>query len=110
MPRLKSVNGGSGCSACSSSNSRKRERDLRLLLLEYAEQPDHPFTLFNLGMSYLDRPAEALPFLERSLARSDPGDSIVRKLYYYLVQCHRQMEQPDEALAACQRGRSYYPQ
>jgi tetratricopeptide (TPR) repeat protein len=53
---------------------------------------------------------EALPLLERSLARSDPGDSIVRKLYYMIVQCHRQLGQPAEALAACRRGRSYYAQ
>jgi glycosyltransferase involved in cell wall biosynthesis/tetratricopeptide (TPR) repeat protein len=91
---------------------RKRERDLRLLLLEYAEQPDHPFTLFNLGSSYLDlsRPAEALPYLERSLERSEPADSIVRKLYYLIVQCHRQLRQPEEALAVCQKGRSHYPE
>ena len=31
---------------------RKRERDLRLLQLELAERPGHPFTLFNLGMTY----------------------------------------------------------
>jgi len=83
---------------------------MRLLLLEQAEQPDHPFTLFNLGMSYLDlkRPADALPLLERSLARSDSAASIVRKLHYMIVQCHRQLGQPAEALAACRRGRSSY--
>jgi glycosyltransferase involved in cell wall biosynthesis/tetratricopeptide (TPR) repeat protein len=90
----------------------KRERDLELLLLEYAEQPDHPFTLFNLGMTYLDlrHPAEAMPLLERSLAGSAPADSIVRKLHYMIVQCHRQLGQRAEALAACQRGRSFYGQ
>jgi tetratricopeptide (TPR) repeat protein len=79
--------------------------------MEYAEQPDHPFTLFNLGSSYLEqhRAAEALPLLEKSLARSEPGDSIVRKLHYLIVQCHRQMGEPDKALAACERGRVHYP-
>jgi glycosyltransferase involved in cell wall biosynthesis/tetratricopeptide (TPR) repeat protein len=91
--------------------ARKRERDLRLLLLEYAELPEHPFTLFNLGMTYLDLqyPSLALPLLERSLAHSEPGDSIVRKLHYLIVQCHRRMEKREEALAACQRGREHYP-
>jgi hypothetical protein len=28
---------------------KKLERDHRLVELELAEQPDHPFTLFNLG-------------------------------------------------------------
>ena len=89
----------------------KRERDLRLLLLEQAEQPDHPFTLFNLGMTYLDlkRSAEALELLQRSLDRSAPADSIVRKLYYMIVQCHRQMGQSSDALAACRKGQAVYP-
>jgi hypothetical protein len=45
----------------------KSQRDLRLLEMEYAEQPDHPFTLFNLGSSYLElqRAGEASPLLER---------------------------------------------
>ena len=91
---------------------RKRERDLRLLQIEHAERPDHPFTLFNLGMTYLDlkRAAEALPLLQRSLDRSAPSDSIVRKLYYMIVQCYRQMDKKDEALMACRKGREVYPQ
>jgi tetratricopeptide (TPR) repeat protein len=90
---------------------RKRERDLRLLLFEYPEWGDHPFTLFNFGMTYLDAncPRVALPFLERSLAGSHPGNSIVRKLYFMMVQCHRQLRQSDQALAVCQRGREHYP-
>jgi tetratricopeptide (TPR) repeat protein len=89
---------------------RKSQRDLRLLEMEYTEQPDHPFTLFNLGSSYLElqRAAEALPLLEMSLARSETGDSIVRKLHYLIVQCYRQMKEPAKALDACQRGRTHY--
>jgi GT2 family glycosyltransferase/tetratricopeptide (TPR) repeat protein len=92
--------------------ARKRERDLRLLHLDYAEFPDDPFVLFNLGTTYLDmdQPMEALPFLKRSLELSHPGDSIVRKLYYLVVQCHRRLEQKTEALAACQAGRAFYPE
>ena len=88
---------------------RKRARDLRLLLMEYAEQPEHPFTLFNLGMTYesMNRPADALPHLERSLALSDPDASIVRKLYYLIVQCRKQLNETVQALADCQRGRRF---
>jgi tetratricopeptide (TPR) repeat protein len=91
---------------------RKLERDLRLLRIEDAEHPDHAFTLFNLGSVYLDlgRPADALPCLRRSLERSDRSDSIIRKVYALLVQCHRQLRQPAEALAACREGRSHYPE
>jgi tetratricopeptide (TPR) repeat protein len=90
---------------------KKMERDLRLLLLDYAQDPEEPFTLFNLGWAYeaAGRPAEALPLLQASLARSHAGDSIVRKLYPLLAACHRRLGQPDEALAACHEGRRFYP-
>jgi tetratricopeptide (TPR) repeat protein len=91
---------------------RKRERDLRLLGLENAEHPDDPFTLFNLGSIHaeLGRTAEALPLLRRSLELSHAGDSIVRKLHALVAQCHRQLGQPREALAACRAGRGQYPE
>lgn len=90
---------------------RKLERDLRLLKMENQEQPDDPFTLFNLGSVCQEqgRLAEALAALRRSLALSQPADSIVRKLYALIAQCHRQLGQPAEALAACQGGRRFYP-
>jgi GT2 family glycosyltransferase/Tfp pilus assembly protein PilF len=90
---------------------RKQERDLRLLLLDRKDNPDDPFTLFNLGWSYEEsgRPAEALTFLERSLELSHPGDSIVRKLFALILECHRKLGQPETALAVCRKGRSYYP-
>jgi tetratricopeptide (TPR) repeat protein len=90
---------------------RKLDRDLRLLHLEDADNPDDPFTLFNLGSVYqeLGDFARAVPLLRRSLARSQPQDSIVRKLYALIVQAHRQMGQAGEAAAACAEGRVYYP-
>jgi tetratricopeptide (TPR) repeat protein len=90
---------------------KKLERDLRLLLLEDLDRPDHPFTLFNLGsvQQELGRTAEALFYFRRSLALSHPADSIVRKLYALIGQCHRNLGQPQEALGACQEGRGHYP-
>jgi glycosyltransferase involved in cell wall biosynthesis len=89
---------------------RKLERDLRLLGLEGAEKPDHPFVLFNLGSiaQELGQTDEAVTLLQRSLALSQPGDSIVRKLYALLAQCHRRLGQGDLALAACRKGREFY--
>ena len=91
---------------------RKLERDLRLLQMEDAEKPDHPFTLFNLGMVFqeLGQVREALARFQRSLERSEPGDSIVRKLYALIVQCHRNLGETQPALAACQAGRGHYPE
>jgi GT2 family glycosyltransferase/tetratricopeptide (TPR) repeat protein len=90
---------------------KKQERDIRILALDRTEHPDDPFILFNLGWSYeeLRKPAEALPLLRRSLELSHPSDSIVRKLYTLLMECHRQLGQPAEALGVCQEGRRYYP-
>jgi GT2 family glycosyltransferase/Tfp pilus assembly protein PilF len=90
---------------------RKQLRDLRLLHLDQADDPDEPFTLFNLGWAYseLGRPDEALPLLRRSLQRSHPGDSIVRKLFALIMECHRRQGRVREALAACQEGRKFYP-
>jgi GT2 family glycosyltransferase/tetratricopeptide (TPR) repeat protein len=90
---------------------RKLQRDLRLLHLENEEKPDDPFTLFNLGSVYqeLGRYSESLPLLRRSLERSHPKDSIVRKLYALIAACHRGLGQPPEALAVCKEGRTHYP-
>jgi tetratricopeptide (TPR) repeat protein len=90
---------------------RKLERDWRLLQIENTEKPYDSFILFNLASVAMElgKAAEALTFLQRSLARSNAADSIVRKLYAMLAQCHRQLGQYAEALAACQDGRSLYP-
>jgi tetratricopeptide (TPR) repeat protein len=91
--------------------SRKTQRNLRLLLLEKEERPDDPFTLFNLGWTYheLGENVKAVPNLKRSLERSGPGDSITRKLYALLTQCHLELGQSREALAVCRAGQARCP-
>lgn len=90
----------------------KRLRDFRLLELDLADHPDHPFVLYNLGMTYLYATHEyevAAHYLRRSLERSHPADSIVRKAYAMLVAAHTQQEDWGLALAANETGRSFYP-
>jgi glycosyltransferase involved in cell wall biosynthesis len=89
----------------------KRQRNLYLLKLELTEHPDEPFILFNVGSLYyeLHRPAEALPFLRRSLELSGPNAYIAPKLQALIVNCHRAMHQTREAFAACQGGLALYP-
>lgn len=79
--------------------------------LEYREQPDDPFTLFNLGwgLHELGQIDKAIPLLRRSLERCGPGDSIVRKLFVLLSHAHRRLGQPREALAICRAGRARCP-
>lgn len=93
------------------THARKLERNLRLLRLEYQEQPNHPFTLFNLGQATqeLGHVAEALGYFRRSLALSAPSDSIVRKLYALIANSHLLLQQPEQAIAACRAGRGHYP-
>lgn len=89
----------------------KLERDLKLLRLEDDERPDDPFTLFNLGAVCLEQGDQtaALSYLERSLAKSHPRDSIVRKLHALIIQILRALGRPSEAMGACARGRAQYP-
>jgi tetratricopeptide (TPR) repeat protein len=90
---------------------QKHERNLRLLLMDYADDPNEPFTLFNLGWSYLEsgKTAESIPYMRRSLELSHPSDSIVRKLYALLTEAHWRLGQKKEALTACRQGRKWYP-
>src|SRR5262249_48602981 len=97
--------------AVSTVQRGKAQRNLRLLWLDHRDYPDHPYVLFNLGSTLreLGRPAEALPYLQRSLALSHPEDSISRKLYALVGQSHLDLARPQEALAICATGRSHYP-
>ncbi len=66
---------------------RKIERDFRILAKDLEERPDHPFVLFNLGMTHEDvgNYAEAESLLTRCLEASADGESHVRKTYSLLV-------------------------
>jgi hypothetical protein len=61
----------SGSDQSPAAQQRKLARDLHLLNLELAERPEHPFTLFNLGMTHVhaSRFAEGADFLRRGIAR-----------------------------------------
>jgi glycosyltransferase involved in cell wall biosynthesis/tetratricopeptide (TPR) repeat protein len=91
---------------------RKLARDLRILTLEYQEQPGHPFTLFNMGLTYreLGKLPEALDFFRQSLRGSAAADSIVRKLYASIASCERELGRPADALRTCREGRAHYPE
>jgi tetratricopeptide (TPR) repeat protein len=89
---------------------RKLQRDLRILARELTERPDHPFVLFNLGMTYADakRYDEAIDYLTRCIAVSTPDESHLRKAYALLVSSLSQADRHDEAWEMCQRGRALY--
>ncbi len=101
----------SGSDPGAAARERKRIRDLGLLRLELAERPEHPFTLFNLGMTYTDggQFEEAAGFLQRSIRRSSPDESHLRKAYALLVYAEMRLGHAEEALATCGQGRTLFP-
>src|SRR5262249_24840224 len=71
-----------------------------------------PFVHFNLGGIAFSsgQTAAALAHYRRSLELSQPGDTLVPKLYALLARTHHQRGQAEEALAACRAGRDACPQ
>jgi len=90
---------------------RKYDRDLRILNLEIEEKPDHPFVLFNLGMThtYMERYDLAVRFLQRCLQVSDPSETHVRKAYALLVSSFQSQNQVHEAWKTCREGQRALP-
>ena len=90
----------------SALRSRKLDRDTKILMSELEARPDEPFILFNLGSIAVERQAwpAALGYLKRSLARSAPTDSIVRKLYALIARVYQMTGETREALRACAEG------
>jgi tetratricopeptide (TPR) repeat protein len=101
----------SGSDHSAEGQAKKLARDLALLTLEEAERPDHPFTLFNLGMTYLEmkRYEEAARYLRRTLANAGPQESHVPKAFSLLIQALSEQGQLNEAQAQCDEGLERYP-
>lgn len=101
----------SGADHSAVGRQRKLDRDFKLLQLDLQERPDHPFVLFNLGMTYADAQQydEAVHYLMRCLQVSTPQESHVRKAYALLVSALYQQARFDEAFRRCQEGRGIYP-
>jgi GT2 family glycosyltransferase/tetratricopeptide (TPR) repeat protein len=102
----------SGSDHSLAGSQKKLERDLRILHRELQERPEHPFVLFNLGMTYADakRYDEAIDYLKRCIQVSKPEESHLRKAYALLVSSLGQADRHDEAWELCQRARSIYPE
>jgi GT2 family glycosyltransferase/tetratricopeptide (TPR) repeat protein/2-polyprenyl-3-methyl-5-hydroxy-6-metoxy-1,4-benzoquinol methylase len=101
----------SGADHTPEGKQRKLMRDLHLLELELGDHPEHPFALFNVGMTHADagNHEQAVAALRRSLAASTVDESHVRKLYALLVSSLSNLERHDEAWRVCREGRAHYP-
>lgn len=90
---------------------RKRERDFKLLELDLVERPDHPFVLFNLGMThhYTGQHEQAVDWLRRCLLLSSPNESFLRKAYVMLAVSFRELGRLDECLQTFEQGLTLFP-
>lgn len=96
----------SGYDTSEEGQARKRERDAKLLALELKEKPDHPFVLFNIGMThhYNREYDKAEEFLSRSIERCRAGETILRKAYALLAVSQSLLGKKDEALMTTLSG------
>ncbi|MCA9059325.1 MAG: glycosyltransferase, partial [Planctomycetaceae bacterium] len=94
-----------------SQRERKLQRDFRILRLDLEEQPDHPFILFNLGMTCDDAGMypQAVDYLKRCLKVSGPDESHVRKAWSILVNSLRLSGAITEAIRQVQGALEIYP-
>src|SRR5262249_9021069 len=82
------------------------QRNLRLLRMDYAVDPDDPETLLDLGIAYarLNRPAEARRFLGHLLETAAPSCVHPPRLFAALVELAMQEGQVQEAVNITARG------
>ncbi|MFO0915198.1 MAG: glycosyltransferase [Pirellulales bacterium] len=102
----------SGSDRSAAGVARKLQRDMRLLRLEEAERPDHPFTHFNLGMTLLElnEPLPAICHLQQSLALSGPRESHRRKAYALLIEASLRLKDFPNAAAHLACGQAEFPE
>ncbi len=89
----------------------KRERDLRIIDLDIADRPTHPFPRFNKGMTHhhLRNFDLAIEALEKSLSLSKPHESTVRKIYAMLASCHLERGEAQRAKERIEEGLTLTP-
>jgi tetratricopeptide (TPR) repeat protein len=95
-----------------SLQQRKANRDLRLLRIDFATDPENPSTLFHLGCAHLrlGQHEPALTYLLMALkhAGASPGDW-VRRLYTVASETLTKLARHEEALALASEGLRRFP-
>ncbi len=88
--------------------------------LEEKERPTHPFTFFNLGMTYANRAdraglgdksdlERAKRYLHRSIDLAGPHDSTLPQAYSLLVSCHQRLGEERQARYWCDKALDKFP-
>ncbi len=90
---------------------RKANRDLRLLRMDYATDPDNAVTLFLLGTTYLriGQPHQALAHLLKSLQLAGVAGDWVRRLYALIVDALIRLGRREEAFGMANEALMKFP-
>jgi tetratricopeptide (TPR) repeat protein len=90
---------------------RKALRDLRLVKMDYAMNPEDPTALFNLGITYLrlDNHADGLIYLLKCLKYTKLAEDWVRKLYFSIVTTLAKLGRHAEATTMVLQGLQNFP-
>mgnify|MGYP001171398301 CR=1 FL=1 len=101
----------SGSDKTPAGRKRKLARDFKLLALDLAQHPDHPFVLFNLGMTHADagQHQQAVQYLSRCVEVSTPQESHLRKAYALLIGSLMQLRHWDHARQSCTDSLQLFP-
>lgn len=106
IARCEAVVMHSGYDTSEEGQKKKRERDSKLLKLDLEENPDHPFVLFNLGMTehFLGNHENACMWLQKSIDVSSGSESHLRKAYSLKGVSTRLLVSPQAAVRVFEAG------
>lgn len=106
VARIDAIVNHSGYDTSPEGQKKKRERDWKLLRLEFAERGNHPFVLFCIGMThhFCKNHKKAVRWLRRCIRHSESTASHLRKTYAMLGSSLSQLGQAELALDVLSEG------
>jgi len=102
----------SGSDQTEKGRAGKLVRDFRLLEKELADRLNHPFVLFNLGMTHADAKQfeSAVEYLVRCIDVTGPEESHLCKTYALLVNALSQLNRNEQAWEVVNNGLKLFPE
>lgn len=100
-----------GYDTSEAGQKKKRDRDAELLALDLKDRPDHPFVLFNLGMTahFTGDHDQAVDWFQRSIGHSTDRESHVRKALALLAGSLRALGRTEELAAVLLESLGRFP-
>jgi glycosyltransferase involved in cell wall biosynthesis len=90
---------------------QKHLRNRRLFELEHTDDPNEPFTLYNLAAISVEmgEPKAAIPYLRRCLENASPENTFLPRVYLLFAQIHQRLGDLEEGLKWCREGIARFP-